>query len=83
MYRKRPDKILDWIDLGRWISGETGGYLRVCIEGCTGLRPIFQTGCMMDPLVGAVCNPTEIWQMVDEMLVALHNEKGYFYGFEA
>ena len=25
---------------------------------------------MMDPLVGAVCNPPEIWQMVDEMLVA-------------
>lgn len=25
---------------------------------------------MMDPLVGAVCNPPEIWQMVDELLVA-------------
>ncbi len=25
---------------------------------------------MMDPLVGAVCNPAEIWQMADEMLVA-------------
>lgn len=25
---------------------------------------------MMDPLVGAVCNPKEIWNMVDEMLVA-------------
>ena len=25
---------------------------------------------MMDPLVGAVCNPPEIWQMTDEMLVA-------------
>jgi alpha-galactosidase len=24
---------------------------------------------MMDPLVGAVCNPPEIWQLVDEMLV--------------
>jgi alpha-galactosidase len=24
----------------------------------------------MDPLTGAVCNPPEIWQMVDEMLVA-------------
>jgi alpha-galactosidase len=23
-----------------------------------------------DPLVGAVCNPPEVWQMVDEMLVA-------------
>ncbi|PMC35662.1 alpha-glucosidase/alpha-galactosidase [Bacillus sp. UMB0899] len=174
-YRKRPEEIRDWIDLGTWINGETGGYLRVCTEG----RNWFQTdfpnwlkdpaleytsenrseehgsyilegletgrvyrghfnvvnngvitnlpddaiieapgyvdrnginmpvvgdlplGCaavcnvsisvqrlaveaavtaddqllrqamMMDPLVGAVCNPKEIWQMVDELLVAL------------
>ncbi len=32
-YRKRPDEIRDWIDLSRWIHGETGGYLRVCTEG--------------------------------------------------
>ena len=32
-YRKRPDEIRDWIDLGVWINGETGGYLRVCTEG--------------------------------------------------
>jgi len=25
---------------------------------------------MMDQLTGAVCSPPEIWQMVDEMLVA-------------
>ena len=32
-YRKRTDEINKWIDLGSWINGETGGYLRVCIEG--------------------------------------------------
>jgi alpha-galactosidase len=32
-YRKRPEEILDWIDLSSWIHGETGGYLRNCIEG--------------------------------------------------
>jgi alpha-galactosidase len=32
-YRKRPEEINDWIDLSNWINGETGGYLRVCIEG--------------------------------------------------
>lgn len=32
-YRKRPEDILNWIDLGSWINGETGGYLRVCREG--------------------------------------------------
>ena len=31
-YRKRPDEIKDWIDMGVWIDGETGGYLRVCKE---------------------------------------------------
>ncbi|MBC8081298.1 MAG: alpha-glucosidase/alpha-galactosidase [Gorillibacterium sp.] len=173
-YRKRPEEINDWIDLGSWINGETGGYLRVCTEGRNWFETDFpnwmqepaqeykadkrseehgsyiieglETGrvyrghfnvinngtisnlpddaiievpgfvdanginiprigelplgpaavCnvsvsvqrlaveaavhgndmllrqafMMDPLVGAVCNPKEIWQMVDEMLVA-------------
>jgi len=32
-YRKRPGEVADWIDLGVWINGETGGYLRVCREG--------------------------------------------------
>jgi alpha-galactosidase len=31
-YRKRPDEIKDWIDLSKWIHGETGGYLRQCTE---------------------------------------------------
>lgn len=174
-YRKRPEEIKEWIDLGSWINGETGGYLRVCTEGRTWFQtdfpnwmkdPAFEykqenrseehgsyilealetgrvyrghfnvvnngvitnlpddavieapgyvdrnginmpvvgnlpLGCaavcnvsisvqrlaveaaitgddqllrqamMMDPLVGAVCNPKEIWQMVDELLVGL------------
>lgn len=32
-YRKRPKDIKKWIDLSCWINGETGGYLRVCMEG--------------------------------------------------
>ena len=31
---------------------------------------LLRQAVMMDPLTGAVCNPPEIWQMVDEMLVA-------------
>lgn len=31
-YRKRSSEILEWIGLGSWINGETGGYLRVCTE---------------------------------------------------
>ncbi len=173
-YRKRTDEIEKWIDLGSWIDGETGGYLRVCTEGRNwfetdfpnwlkgdapkfvaaqrseehgsyiiealetgrtyrghfnvvnrGHIPNLPDGCiievpgyvdrnginvpvvgdlplgpaamlnatvqvqklsveaavrgdvtllkqamLMDPLVGAVCNPEEVWQMTDEMLVA-------------
>ncbi|MDR6551241.1 alpha-glucosidase/alpha-galactosidase [Paenibacillus qinlingensis] len=173
-YRKRASEIQDWIDMGSWINGETGGYLRVCTEGrrwfetdfpnwmkdpaivyaqekrseehgsyiiegletgrvyrghfnlvnrgvisnlpddaiieapgyvdrngismplvgelplgpaavCNvsisvqrlaveaavrGDDKLLRQAFMMDPLVGAVCNPKEIWQMVDEMLVA-------------
>lgn len=32
-YRKRPKEIANWIDMSSWINGETGGYLRVCMEG--------------------------------------------------
>lgn len=174
-YRKRPSEIAEWIDLGSWINGETGGYLRVCTEGRRWFEHDFPNwmagepnsftpekrgeehgsyiiegletgrvyrghfnrvnngvitnlpddaiieapgyvdrngismpvvgdlplGCaavcnvsisvqrlaveaavhgdvgllrqamMMDPLTGAVCNPPEIWQMADEMVVAL------------
>ena len=31
---------------------------------------LLKQAMMMDPLVGAVCNTAEIWQMTDEMLVA-------------
>jgi alpha-galactosidase len=31
---------------------------------------LLKQAMMMDPLTGAVCNPPEIWQMTDEMLVA-------------
>ena len=31
---------------------------------------LLRQAMMMDPLVGAVCNTEEIWQMTDEMLIA-------------
>ena len=31
-YRKRPEEIMSWVDLSSWINGETGGYLRECME---------------------------------------------------
>ena len=173
-YRKRPEEIIDWINLDVWINGETGGYLRISreernwfqteypkilaqdpkkydgsdrsLEHCSYIIESLETGRMyrghfnvmnegcisnlpyecvvevpcyvdkngisvpkigdlplgcaavcsqsiwvqklaveaavnadinllkqaalMDPLTGAVCNPPEVWQMIDEMLVA-------------
>ncbi len=31
---------------------------------------LLRQAMLMDPLVGAVCNPKEVWQMTDELLVA-------------
>lgn len=31
---------------------------------------LLKQAALMDPLTGAVCNPPEVWQMIDEMLVA-------------
>ncbi|MFD1886629.1 alpha-glucosidase/alpha-galactosidase [Paenibacillus wenxiniae] len=44
---------------------------RLAVEAAVhGDDKLLRQAFMMDPLVGAVCNPPEIWQMVDEMLVA-------------
>jgi len=43
---------------------------RLSVEAAvSGNDQLLRQAMMMDPLVGAVCNPNEIWQMVDEMLV--------------
>ena len=31
---------------------------------------LLKQAALLDPLTGAVCNPAEVWQMVDEMLIA-------------
>jgi alpha-galactosidase len=31
---------------------------------------LLKLAMLHDPLVGAVCNPEEVWQMTDEMLIA-------------
>ena len=44
---------------------------RMAVEAAVhGDVDLLKQAFMMDPLVGAVCDPNEIWQMVDEMLVA-------------
>lgn len=40
------------------------------IAAVTGDDYLLRQAMMMDPLTGAVCDPAEIWQMTDDMLVA-------------
>jgi alpha-galactosidase len=49
-YRKREQEITDWIDLGVWINGETGGYLRVCTEGRNWFETEFPQWMQSPPL---------------------------------
>jgi alpha-galactosidase len=48
-YRKRIGEIKDWIDLSSWINGETGGYLRVCVEGRNWFETDFPNWLAQDP----------------------------------
>ncbi len=44
---------------------------RLAVEAAvTGDDELLRQAMMMDPLVGAVCSPPEIWQLVDDMLIA-------------
>ena len=45
---------------------------RIAVEAAiSGDTELLKQAIMLDPLTGAVCNPKEIWQMTDRMLVAL------------
>ncbi len=48
-YRKRSEEIKEWIDMGTWINGETGGYLRVCTEGREWFMEDFPNWMKEDP----------------------------------
>lgn len=49
-YRKHENQIKNWIDLGCWINGETGGYLRVCTEGRNWFETEFPQWMKADPM---------------------------------
>ncbi|MBA3709680.1 MAG: alpha-glucosidase/alpha-galactosidase [Planctomycetes bacterium] len=58
-YRKRAADIGKWIDLGCWINGETGGYLRVCTEGRSWFETDFPNWLKEPALVFAQENRSE------------------------
>lgn len=44
---------------------------RLSVEAAvSGNVQLLKQAALMDPLTGAVCNPPEVWQMIDEMLIA-------------
>lgn len=44
---------------------------RLAVEAALkGDEGLLKQAMLLDPLVGAVCNPPEVWQMVDELLIA-------------
>jgi alpha-galactosidase len=44
---------------------------RLSVEAAVrGDDTLLRQALLLDPLVGAVCNPPEVWQMADEMLIA-------------
>lgn len=44
---------------------------RLAVEAAvSGDAALLKQAALMDPLTGAVCNPPEVWQMIDEMLIA-------------
>ena len=44
---------------------------RLAVEAAVnGDEALLKQAMLMDPLTGAVCNPAEVWQMADEMLIA-------------
>jgi alpha-galactosidase len=47
------------------------GVQRMSVEAAvTGDIDLLKLAVLHDPLVGAICTPDEVWQMVDEMVVA-------------
>ena len=53
------------------VCGQSVAVQRLAVHAAVaGDDELLRQALLLDPLVGAVCNPPEVWQMADEMLVA-------------
>jgi alpha-galactosidase len=78
-YRKRPREITKWIDLSRWINGETGGYLRVCTEGRNWFKTDFPNWLKTpSKLIGPEHRGTEHGSHIIESLETGRGYRGHF-----
>ncbi len=78
-YRKRPEELTKWIDLGSWINGETGGYLRVCTEGRNWFETDFPNWLKAkSPVIGAETRSHEHCSYIIEGLKTGRVYRGHF-----
>ena len=71
----RPASTCRWWATCRWRARRPAPSRRACRRWawkrpCAGDVTLLKQAMLHDPLAAAVCNPEEIWQMTDEMLVA-------------
>jgi alpha-galactosidase len=53
------------------VCSQSIGVQRLAVQAAvSGNDTLLRQAMLMDPLVGAVCTPPEVWQMTDELLVA-------------
>ena len=78
-YRKRPREIRQWIDLSSWINGETGGYLRECIQGRNWFVHDFPNWLKQEPPVfGPQNRSAEHGSYIIESLETGRSYRGFF-----
>jgi alpha-galactosidase len=78
-YRKRPEEIMQWIDLSSWINGETGGYLRVTTEGRNWFETDFpQWLAETPPTIGPATRSEEHGSYIIEALETGRTYRGHF-----
>ena len=78
-YRKRTGEIERWIDLGSWINGETGGYLRVCTEGRNWFETDFPNWLKEEPKpIGPADRSEEHGSYIIEGLETGRTYRGHF-----
>ena len=78
-YRKRPAELNKWIDMGSWINGETGGYLRVCTEGRNWFETDFPNWIKGEPTVFSAANRShEHCSYIIEVLKTGRVYRGHF-----
>lgn len=78
-YRKRPDELPHWIDMGTWIDGQTGGYLRVCMESRNWFETDFPNWMAEDaPCIGPERRSEEHGSYIVEALQTGRAYRGHF-----